>query len=717
MCPAIEDYAPYIDAVFRRPWDQQSQGESPRLPCSIADRSLMDSEPLIASFLELMQLPDSRFEVSKILDYLRLPALQQKFGFATSEIEILEWWLQEASVHWALDAKHKQTMAGLDEASATFSWQWGLERLLLGFAQADSEVIVNNQLLLPMVEGQQAVLLGRLLQLLELLKQHSRSLLTARTPEAWQDYLQNLTDSLFEPADEELNARELISKVINSLTEHCNHANYDNKIELTVVRNYLNNNFSQADSTNHFLTGQITFCSMVPMRSIPFKKIAILGLNDGSYPRQNTPLSFDLMAQQPRKQGDRSRRGDDRYLFLEALISVRETLYLSYQGRDIKNNSQRQPSLILKELMDYLELGYDWQLSDEGDSLKIQALHPFSPENYQSSVKSFDQGWLRLIKPAAERDNFIELPELEFEAETINLEALVSFYDKPLKQFAQKRLGLYLGSDNQLIEDSEPFSADNLLQYQVRENIFQQLQLSAEPELIKKRYQLSGELPETPFTKPNLELWQTQASILNDGVNAKGKIQAQIVELPLDGITLQASLPFIADNNGKKQLLTARSSSCKAKDELRLWLLHLVATISSKQAVQSIGLFLDNKKMKLTQIEFEPLELDTANQLLITIVQNYKQGFTRPSLWHCNLGRAIFATQKLEAQVSDAQAELTTKQLKAWYKAIKSDQHSFGLDSDIYFNWFYQQPPKPEPEIVAKLQELYQPLYTNLKGA
>lgn len=73
----------------------------------------------------------------------------------------------------------------------------------------------------------------------------------------------------------------------------------------------------------------------MPMRSIPFKVVCLLGMNDGVYPRQLAPLGFDLMSQKPRR-GDRSRRDDDRYLFLEALISAQQTLYISYIGRSIQ---------------------------------------------------------------------------------------------------------------------------------------------------------------------------------------------------------------------------------------------------------------------------------------------------------------------------------------------------------------------------------------------
>ncbi|WP_150322595.1 exodeoxyribonuclease V subunit gamma, partial [Enterobacter hormaechei] len=54
------------------------------------------------------------------------------------------------------------------------------------------------------------------------------------------------------------------------------------------------------------------------------------------------------------KRGDRSRRDDDRYLFLEALISAQSKLYISYIGRSIQDNSERFPSVLVQELVDYI---------------------------------------------------------------------------------------------------------------------------------------------------------------------------------------------------------------------------------------------------------------------------------------------------------------------------------------------------------------------------
>ena len=78
---AIEQYAPFIDAVFARVGQQRFEDDaSPRIPCSVADRSPLDAEPLIAAFLSLLQLPDSRFSVNQIIEYIGFRPFQSFRG-------------------------------------------------------------------------------------------------------------------------------------------------------------------------------------------------------------------------------------------------------------------------------------------------------------------------------------------------------------------------------------------------------------------------------------------------------------------------------------------------------------------------------------------------------------------------------------------------------------------------------------------------------------
>lgn len=714
MCPAIEDYAPYIDAVFRRPWDADEE----RLPCSIADRSQRDGEPLVAAFAELLQLPDSRFAVSTIIDYLRLPAVQRRLAIRDGELAQIEHWLKLAAVHWGLDGDHRQQQAALAAPQPMFSWQWGLERLLLGLAHGDRTGLVSRPggelLLLPEVEGQGAVVLGRLLQLLERLRRHLAALRQPRSADGWQRYLHELFDSLFVADEADDSGREAVLAAIDGLQAQTAAVGYQAELPLSVVRCYLNHHFSQPAGRNQFLTGQITFCSMVPMRSIPFRIIAILGLNDGAFPRQSTPLGFDLMAQQPRRAGDRSRRGDDRYLFLEALISARQQLYLSYQGRDIRTNNARQPSLLLKELFDYLQRGYGWQFDGPASAIRQQPLHPFSRANFTGPLPGFDAGWARLVAPLAARNNRIELPPLPASDQALTLEQLQRFYANPLKSFARERLGLLLDEPAPLASDDEPFAVDGLTRYQLREQLCQAwLGQGEAPERVSRRFAASGLLPASPVTPALLERELAECQQLAAAVAAAGgqQLAPRKVQLLLAGEQLQAELPLLADGHS---LLLWRPGSWRAADQLRLWLYHLLANGALGGEISSRALYRGEKdgELLLGMVQLPPLAASAAQALLAPWLAWRQRGLCQPLLLHAELGRALLGSGKT-AQREPEQLLSDDDQQRLWLQALAPAYGDSRL-VDEYFCWFWDELPPLTTAIHQPLLELYLPLYRQL---
>ncbi len=706
MCPRVEHYAPYVEAVFSRGWRQRDDSR-PRLPCSIADRVLKDAEPLVAAFLDLLQLPDSRFQVSEIIAWLRLPAMQQRFGLAHGDLEKISRWLRRAAIHWGLDAAHKAHTLQLDDSNASFTWRQGLDRLLLGFAHGDAPALYQDSLLLPDVEGDDAILLGRLVEILDELQRHARELRQSRSAGEWRDYLTRMRDELFSELPEDRDARVILAEAIDDFSEYTLLAGYHEEIPLAVLRDYLAGCFNLPEPGRQFMTGQITFCSMIPMRSVPFRIIAVLGLNDGEYPRQRAPLGFDLMADETPRKGDRSRRGDDRYLFLEVLISARERLYLSYQGNDIKTNQQRQPSLILKELMDYLQAAHGWDFEQPGQLHRLP-LHAFSPVGFAPSARDFqgfDRGWLRLATPGDARPRRQAIPEPKADelpgAEALPLESLIDFLDQPARAFAHRRLALWLdiGADEPP-DDSEPFSADHLLRYQ-----FQQDYIDArlDPtrtddalDTLTRCYRLDGRLPDTPDAEENLREWRRQAdefaAMLIDQQADRINIEHALLDT-LD-IPLVASLPWRDDG-----LLFHRLADIKPKDELRLWLHHLFAHCHADHAAREIstrGYFRPTAEGKPPHcLLFPPLPRDEAAGYLTDILKLWRAGMREPLLLDGELGHKLI-DGKLDEQCFE----------KRW----ADNWNRRGLGHDAYIHWFWPERPALNDLPLDALRTLHGPL-------
>ena len=636
MCPQVEQYAPYVNAVFAQGW-QDLDNNIPPLPCSIADRVSKDSDPLVAAFSQLLTLPDSRFHVSQILAWLRIPAMQTKFDLPIDDLEKLSVWIEHAAIHWGVNHQHKSQILQSEKQSEQFTWQYGLSRLLQGFAYSDQQALYDDKLVLPDVEGSDALLLGKLMLVIEQLQFFTQELNQARTPQQWHTFLYAMISDLFD--DSLAENFSAIYQAIDALVEYCHQAQFEQVIDLAIIREFLDNHFSQPDPGRQFMVGQVTFCSMLPMRSIPFKIVAVLGLNDGEFPRQRTPMGFDLMSMSEFRLGDRSRRGDDRYLFLEALISARQTLYLSYQGRNIKNNNEKQPSIVLKELMDYLATAYGWQLIDNSKDIRQLPMQPYSEKNYQGKFAGFDEKWLALYQRKQDvKNQFIDnqnkvnhvqtnegnlldnesskitdndlviSPAQMDEQKQLDVIQLIRFYQHPARYFAQNHLSLYLDSQETQLSDDEPFNCDSLVSYLFKQEVLEPIihakhSFAQNSELltneslnhlslnIEELYQSSllaakrsGKFPDLPNSDEMIGKLFTDSQSLADFIYQKNADNAEELTITLPITFHQADMTYHVELVARmqvkdQQIVTYRASTPKAKDFLNQYVQLLVVQV------------------------------------------------------------------------------------------------------------------------------------------
>ncbi|AFT78738.1 exodeoxyribonuclease V subunit gamma [Alteromonas macleodii str. 'Black Sea 11'] len=694
MCPAIENYAPFVDAVFHRVGTKSLAGTGQvRLPCTIADRSPMDAEPLIAAFMALLQLPDSRFGVSDIMDYLQLDSVQKRFAVSQDDIEQMVVWLKQAHIHWGLNSAHKTAVSEGVDLDETYSWWWGIRRLLMGMLAPDSEVIVSDLLTIPDVEGQSALTLGKLIDVVALLGEFAQALTAPRTPLQWSKALIALRDACFMPIKEQQQSWDLIAKVAADLAARCEEAGYEHELSLRQVRDLLLNRFSSPDAGNHFMTGQVTVCSMLPMRSIPFKKVCILGLNDSEFPRKSSPLGLDLMASSGRQIGDRSRRLEDRYLFLEAIISTRESLYLSYQGNDVTNNSERQPSLVLAEFMDMLENSYELDLS----KYSVNApLHPFSEAGFTGQIPSYETGWLRLADALQQAKLHSDKVEDEFvdegntavlapSADTLSSQTLrlssiqiARAFKDPLEYFSIQRLGVNLSQSFTLLENSEPFETNALLRYQVLDAIFSSperiapekddvTQLSYSEKVITFA-SLRGDIPNNPVARDEVDMWKEGALALSQ---AMGPHDAEPKKAHFQGkyITFTSSALL-----GSEALVELCAGKVDAHRALSFFISQLVFSSSDEETSYSnypldiYSCAWEKGETILKKQRFPAYDRETAVRLLLFIEQLYMAVYTAPTPVYLSLfGTFMPGTRNSDtkAVVESVKPEMFTDILRA----------------------------------------------------
>ncbi len=465
LTPDIERYAPFIEAVFA------VREGGPRIPYSLADRSLRAEVPLIEAFLQLLLLAQSRFAAEEVLAWLEQPAIARRAGIEAEDLPLLRDWLRDAGVRWGRDGTQRAAL-GLPDESA-FTWRQGLDRLLLGFAAPPQLAGAAAPLLgehwpLDALEGARAQLLGRLVAFVEQLGSLADQLARPRPLTQWADDLQGLIDSLFDER-EAGDTLLLLSQACASLREQAQAADLARPIELELVHQQLSASLQQGGGASGFLTGAVTFCTMVPMRSLPFRLVCLLGLDDGAFPRRNPPAGFDLIARHPRR-GDRARRLDDRYLLLETLLSAREALYLSYVGRDPRDNAELPPSVLLSEVLEAVDLTAVPSTEGGKASQRIVVAHPLQPfaaGNFAGPpCAGFSAPWFRAARRLAAAPEQAPAPFASLLAEpdeawlTLEPSQLLQCFRHPPRFLLEQRLGLRLAEAEQALASDEPFELE-----------------------------------------------------------------------------------------------------------------------------------------------------------------------------------------------------------------------------------------------------------------
>lgn len=374
MAPNMALYAPLLPVVFGNPGRNRGS-----LPFHLADVALVGTHPLLAAFGELLDLPTQRIGRSQVLALLALPSVARRLQLASGQHAALERWLDRSHVAWGLDGAMKTDFgaAAVDQHSFAF----GIDRMLAGYlvGQEDADWLLGDILPAHPVAGPDAQCLGALWTLIELLREWRSACAAPRSLSRWSECLQGWIDRLF-LADRmdaaETEALNAVQRLVAGLARDAQAAGVDPAVDWAVVREVLRQGLDGIPERQPFLAGGVTFCGMVPQRAIPFAVVALLGLNDGDYPRPRADTGLDLMQQFPRL-GDRDNRLDDRYLFLEALMSARRALHLSYIGEGVQDGKARNPALPLAELLRFLDESHG--LDNDSADRPWRVRHPLQP--------------------------------------------------------------------------------------------------------------------------------------------------------------------------------------------------------------------------------------------------------------------------------------------------------------------------------------------------
>jgi len=711
MTPDIETYSPYIQAVF-----DISSTDSRFIPFSIADRNLSKESEIIETFMSVIELCDSRFHASQVLAVLESPAVRRRFGFLDSDLDLIRRWVQDIRIRWGIDVESRRQI-NLPAFSEN-TWKAGLERLILGYAvPGHDENLFGNILPYDHIEGGETVVLGKFIEFIEQLFSHVNLLGRSRTLGNWSSHLSDFLEKFFLPEEDQERDMQVIRRILNDLNDMEAESGFDEEIDINVIKCHLRNSFNREDRGFGFIVGGVTFCAMLPMRSIPFKVICMVGMNTAAYPRRSKPLGFDLMSQHP-EPGDRSRRNDDRYVFLEAILSARNKLYISYVGQSIQDNTLIPPSVLVSELLDYIEEGFQIPEGNIRDHIfTTHRLQAFSPEYFKESKKlfSYSRENLRtarcIVEPRRESFPYIceKLSEPEEEWKQVSLNDLCQFFGNSAEFLLKRRLGIYLGKKELIVEEHEPFDFKGLERYSLTEKLLKERLAGRD---LKKFFPLisaSGKLPpgmvgECIFEdlRRGVESFAEQT----EGYLQKERLEPLDVDFNIAGFRLTGRMEAIYP----ERLIQYRYARVKPKDFMTAWIHHLALNVFTVDHYPRTSMLagLNPKSTDSDWVAWEYASLPESADVLKNLLAIYWAGLSSPlhffsrSSWEYTVMR-----QEKEKSFEDA--------LQSARSVWLGNDYSPGECENDYYRLCFKDTDPLDSEFMKNSEEIFGPLLKNRK--
>ncbi len=514
MTPEIEAYAPIVPAVFGSrddAGDPDGHAGPPDLPVRVADRALTEDNPVAKVLATVLELSAGRVGASEVLDLLSTGPVRARFDLSAVDLETLPGWLHDSGVSWGIDAEHRRELIDLDDGAHT--WSAGLDRWTLGAAMADDGTrTVGGVVPYDEVEGAAVDLLGRVAAATDHLFRALRALRDARPIAAWQAVLAQTVTALCDPGPGPNRDADLVGQLaevrsgLEELVEDARtEGGHPSPVELTLeeVRGLLGARLGGRTGRASYGSGSITFTGLVPLRNVPHRVVCLVGMDDGAVPRTKERHGFDLL-ETPSRPGDPDPRLEDRQLVLDAILSARDHLVVTYTGHDPRTNEVQQPAVPISELLEVLDRSVrfvpDGEAGDAGDApgtpavrlprdrvLCSHPLQPHSPRYFRPELpgewpipRAFDRrhlaGARARVTASGQAPPFLPArlappPNDPAETGVVELDDLVRFLEHPVRFLLQRRLGLGLGADDRRLEDRDPLELDALERWKLGQDL------------------------------------------------------------------------------------------------------------------------------------------------------------------------------------------------------------------------------------------------------
>jgi exodeoxyribonuclease V gamma subunit len=637
MMPDVEAYAPFIESVFAL--------ETP-LPFSISDRrKKSESEPLDA-FLKILALGNSRLEQSCVLDLLQSESIAKKFKISFDEISMIEKMAEDAKILWGRDAGHREFLDLPPFEENT--WQFGLQRLFMGMAMPENQdILVQDILPCQSFEGLDLEVLGKFAAFCHALFSSLKILTSQKTIEKWCGALKQISVSLMDRNSNNGEELTFLTQTIDQIQEDAQKAEFNEIVSFDMIFSVIEQKLDLNISQGNFLAGNITFCNIMPMRSIPFKIVVLMGMDEKSFPRPAFTPGFNLIKKYPNP-GDKIERDEDRYLFLETLLSARLKFICTYTGLSIQDNSKIPCAGVISELMDTMDQSF---VLPEGIGYHFfHPLHPFNEEyfNQAGSFFSFSKDNCKIAKALcpkkfkttkSENRLFVQ-PSSKKESKdsplTITLDEIIRFFKNPVEGFMKEGLDIKIRDFDEQTRDREVFSISGLDQYILGSFLVEKELSSFDETDFYPFFKAMGSLPFGEKGKLEFDKMMNTAGPVIDAartIASKKQLPPVAAEMDINGLMVSANFSDIRED-GIYFVTYGKLNSARL---LSAWIRHLFLNICAplKYPKKTILIGRDPKgKTPVLTFSFPALE-SQAFQYFKELTQIYVNGGGHPFYFFC----------------------------------------------------------------------------------
>ena len=594
MTPQVDSYAPIITSVFNNIDKNTTQ-----LPWVITDKSQEDKVGLIHFVLNLFEISVSRLTASIFENLLINPALRTQQNISIDEVSDIIKSLQSAGFTWGLDSSERY-------GEETHSLCWCLERFLLGLVLPDNPINGISHIS-PYSENISSTEFIKAWGILSKLCNYIDAIRSKRSCKEWIKLITSLVKDLFGDGGEWAWEEQQLLTVVNNwglITDNC-----ELEIDCLVVKDIITKALSSTNGKFGHRTGKITISALEPMRAIPHKIIIIMGLESRTFPRIENRRSFNLL-ERKRELGDPNQYDKDRYSLLEALISTRQNLLVSWNSKDEKTGEDLEPPSPIQQWLNYLKIKLG--ANTFKDILIEPPANPLDHFNFikteNSQIMSCDRKnleareWLEKAIPTKNISLALPLKRKE-----INVSELKSYSFEKTKEWLLNPQITWLKEHEiqsrefvNLIEDNDFLELSELERYKLLKHRLQSSDLlninhtKNDSNYWEENYSGKGVFPPKGSGLIEKDLLQERWNNLISAIYATGQITKRSIEMQ----ELEGEFYF-----GGKNLIQIEVGSLKYKTLMNGWLNHLY--LSANSSFNYKTLIISKKTDYRKKIQFE----------------------------------------------------------------------------------------------------------------